>query len=972
MSSRIPLLVISAVALVSLAACGGGSMSTKGNQTFTIGGTVTGIPSGDSIVLANGTDTVTLSADGSFTFSKQVASGGSYAVTVQTPPPNTSCAVANGSGVATANVTNVSVTCTANATNFTISVSVSGLTGAGLVLQDNNADNLSVTTNGTFPFATQIASGGAYAVSILTQPTGEACTLGNNAQGTATADVTVNVTCAAAVNSYTIGGSVSGLAVGGNLVLADNGAFDSLTVIQNGAYQFNRTIPAGSTYAVTVATQPVGQTCTVANGSGTANANVTNVNVTCAATTYTIGGTLSGLTSGTVVLADNGSFDSLSLSANGGFQFAKALTAGSTYAVTVTTQPSGQTCVVTNGTGTANANVTNVAVACSAAQSYTITVDVSGLTGGTLIVSDGIGTPLQFSASGNQAFTDTYLTGAAYNVQITQQPTGETCTLSSNAVGTIGTANVTVTATCAASGNTFTIGGTLYDLSPNSSTTGVSLQNNNTDTLSLLANGPFTFATAVASGSSYSVTVSSQPTSPSQNCTVLNGTGTATANVTNVQVVCISEWTWVAGANVVAVGGIYPGNANGNPLYPGSRYGTLSGTDASGNFWLFGGLGYDINGPTVSQTTGGGGESVMSDLWEWNGSTWSFQEGDAQEGQCFDYPTPGTAGPPSSRSNAVSWFDKNGNFWMFGGYVSFNVPGFCPNAAAFNDLWEFTGGQWVFVGGGTTQNASGVYGTKGVASSTNIPGARYWATSTVDSAGNLWLFGGYGNDSAGTLGYLNDLWKFDGTNWTWVAGSNTANQKGTYTGGGAVPGARLGANSWIDSGGNFWVFGGDAYDSAGNIGPMNDLWEFPLSGSAWTFVSGSQTNSAGPNFGTQGIPAGGNVPGSREFATTWQAPNGDVWVLGGQRLGGGLYTDLWKYSGGQWTWMTGSQSVNQLGIYTGTPSQLAPGSRQEGTPWVDTNGNLWLFGGFGMGSLPAGLSGHDGFDSLQDLWEFQP
>ncbi len=65
-----------------------------------------------------------------------------------------------------------------------------------------------------------------------------------------------------------------------------------------------------------------------------------------------------------LVLRNNGG-DDLAVSANGAFTFATSLTSGSTYAVTVATQPSGQTCSVSNGSGTvAGANVTTVAVAC--------------------------------------------------------------------------------------------------------------------------------------------------------------------------------------------------------------------------------------------------------------------------------------------------------------------------------------------------------------------------------------------------------------------------------------------------------------------------------------------------------------------------------------------------------------------------------------------------------------------------------
>ena len=54
----------------------------------------------------------------------------------------------------------------------------------------------------------------------------------------------------------------------------------------------------------------------------------------------------------------------------------------------------------------------------------------------------------------------------------------------------------------------------------------------------------------------------------------------------------------------------------------------------------------------------------------------------------------------------------------------------------------------------------------------NVPGARYGAVSWTDSSGNLWLFGGFGYDSTGGSGYLNDLWQYSPSTgqWTWVSG----------------------------------------------------------------------------------------------------------------------------------------------------------------------------------------------------------
>jgi hypothetical protein len=106
--------------------------------------------------------------------------------------------------------------------------------------------------------------------------------------------------------------------------------------------------------------------CTVSSGSGTvANSDVTSVAVACSAS-FTVGGNVTGLATGqSLVLQDNGG-DNLTVSATGPFTFATPLADGAAYAVTVSTQPSGATCSVANGSGNiASANVTNVAVTCA-------------------------------------------------------------------------------------------------------------------------------------------------------------------------------------------------------------------------------------------------------------------------------------------------------------------------------------------------------------------------------------------------------------------------------------------------------------------------------------------------------------------------------------------------------------------------------------------------------------------------------
>jgi hypothetical protein len=245
---------------------------------------------------------------------------------------------------------------------YTIGGTVSGLVGT-VVLQDNGADDLSVSANGAFTFATEIADGAAYHVTVKTQPSGQTCTASSNTGTIAGANVT-NVSVVCAVNTYTVGGTVSGLT--GTVVLQDNGA-DDLSISSDGTFTFATPVADGGGYSVTVKTQPTSpnQTCTASSNTGTiAGANVTNVSVVCAVNTYTVGGTVSGLT-GTVVLQDNGAAD-LSISTNGTFTFATKIADGAGYNVTVKTpHPAGQKCMASSNTGTiAGAAVTDVSVDC--------------------------------------------------------------------------------------------------------------------------------------------------------------------------------------------------------------------------------------------------------------------------------------------------------------------------------------------------------------------------------------------------------------------------------------------------------------------------------------------------------------------------------------------------------------------------------------------------------------------------------
>jgi len=492
-----------------------------------------------------------------------------------------------------------------------------------------------------------------------------------------------------------------------------------------------------------------------------------------------------------------------------------------------------------------------------------------------------------------------------------------------------------------------------------------------------------------------------------------------------------NEWVWTSGASTLpatcplqsqgyACGspGVYgtlgePSTAN----TPGGREQATSWTDKSGNLWLFGGIGYDS----------AGARGTLNDLWEFSVSSheWTWMSGSATVaqtcrlglgacGQSGVYGTLGVAAAgnaPGGREWASGWTDGNGNLWLFGGY-GYDSVGMTGN---LNDLWEFnpTTKEWAWMGGNSTLAfpfAPGVYGTLGVAAAGNQPGGRVAAASWTDGSGNLWLFGGEGYDSiASGIGFLNDLWEFNPANneWAWMGGASTlvipvpgcngGGQCEYYAPGaygalgtpapGNVPPGRSQAIAWTDASGNVWLFGGQGYSATGSEGSsLNDVWELNVSTNEWAWMGGSDTNGCYTNgltycgqpgvYGTMGTPAAGNIPGGRAGAVGGATGGGKFLLFGGWGFDStttdwGLLNDLWEFdpSTNKWAWVGGSSvstQGNETGIYgtfgLGSASNL-PGGREQANSWIDDSGNLWLFGGWGFDS-----TGNPG--DLNDLWEY--
>ena len=713
---------------------------------------------------------------------------------------------------------------------------------------------------------------------------------------------------------------------------------------------------------------------TPSSSSGSSAGSASN-----AAPTYSIGGTISGL-SGTVVLQLNGG-NELSVSTDGSFQFSGALASGASYQVSVLTQPTNQICTVSNGSGTVSKTVNNIEVACNA--QYTIGGTVSGLTG-SVVLQDNSGDDQTITSDGAFTFTTKLASGSGYSVSVLTQPTGQTCNVQ-NGSGTA-IANVTNVAVSCTAIAAYTVGGTIINLTAS----GLAIENNNTASQTVNPGATqFVFATLLPTGANYDVSVQSQPSG--QLCDTENASGSiGSSNVTNVVIVC-GLWSWDSGSQSQGAPSVFgtQGVAAAENV-PGERLSAMSWTDASGDLWLFGGADSDVDpGP------------VLNDLWMYSPASgfWTWERGSQTTDSPGAYGKQGVAASgnmPGARSDAITWVDSSGNLWLFGG-SGFDSTG---TQDQLNDLWEFNpiSRKWTWVSGSDTVDAPSVYGTQGVAAPGNVPGARHSAMTWTDQSGNLWMFGGVACcvliGSIDEYYDINELWMFSPSTgmWTWEGGSQSPNASGVYgtqgvAAAGNIPSARDSALTWVDENGQLWLFGGEAFTySSGASGgeSFNDLWKFDPVSRQWTWVNGPDTPNGGGDWGTVGVAAASNIPSARTWSAGWLGKTGNLWLMGGYGLDASenldVLNDLWKYnvSTGKWTWLGGTITYTAGGVY-GTQSVPAaantPGGRYAAVYWSDKSGDGWIFGGYGASGISYSSSNKQTYTikcCLNDMWKFHP
>src|SRR5688572_23996459 len=519
---------------------------TCATGAFALRGAVSGLVGTGLVLLNNGVDELPINNDGEFQFPTPYASGAGYRITVKTQPsgPSQSCSVANSEGtIGSADVTNVTVNCATG--TFSIGVTVSGLTGTGLVLRNNGRNDLSITGNGSFQFSELLASGAMYDVRVVTPPTNptQSCAV-SNGSGTVGAASVANITVTCMTNSFTIGGPITGLEGTGLQLRLNNG--QPLNVLPRAtSFAFSALLLSGSSYVVDVIRDPStpAQDCVAvpATRTGTVpGANVTNVAVTCTTRSFRIGGSVSGLRGDGLVLRKQDG-ETRAIASNGSYFFDNLHLSGSQYEVSVATQPSdpSQTCTIANNRSTVgNGDVRNVNVTC-ATDTFSVGGSVTGLLGSGLVLQNNGRNNLNVAGDGAFTFTEELASNSDYNVQVAQHPSNPTqmCSVvNDSGRGRVTTADITsVQISCSTSN--FTVGGAISNLVG----TGLVLQNNGGDDLRIDAGSTFTFATGVPSGAPYNVTVAAQPTGPAQQCDPTSNSGTVTnANVSSVQINCVT------------------------------------------------------------------------------------------------------------------------------------------------------------------------------------------------------------------------------------------------------------------------------------------------------------------------------------------------------------------------------------------------------------------------------------------------
>jgi uncharacterized protein YkuJ len=434
-------------------------------MAYSISGTVSGaIQAGVSVSLT-GAATTTVITDSSGHYSFTDLGNGEYAVrpsrTGFTFEPENDTVTVNGADVSGKDFVATAV--------YQVGGTVAGLDGT-VVLRNNGGDDLTVDANGEFTFATELASGTAYAVTVLTQPTGQICAVTNGSGTIGTSDVTDIVVTCAANGTYSISGRDS--CSSKDLTLTQDGEVLATATPDgknNGQYSFSG-LTAGK-YRVTPEPNP-GRTCAPTFKDVTViAADVTGIDFVAAPPpTYIISGVVSGAVAEGVTIelqTQMGSvFATRTTDKDGKYVF-DSFDVNSSWIVKPTLIGYGFHPVSISVPAPMTSDLTNANFVASAAGNFTVGGTVAGLAEGEAVTLQNNGCDdLGVTGTGDATVPFTFATmlssGTDYAVTVSENPVGKACTVTSGGSGKVGTSDVTnVAVTCAATG-TYSISGRDY------------------------------------------------------------------------------------------------------------------------------------------------------------------------------------------------------------------------------------------------------------------------------------------------------------------------------------------------------------------------------------------------------------------------------------------------------------------------------------------------------------------------------
>ena len=530
--------------------------------TYTVGGTISGLAAGKTVVLKNNSNTLLVSSNTGFTFPAQ-ASGTNWNVFIAIQPSGQTCSVTNGSGTnISANVTTVSVTC---ANTYTVGGTVSGLAGASLVLRMGTI-SLVVSSGATaFKFGSGLKTGAAYAVLVGIQPSGYQCSAANNIGTIGTANITnVSITCA---KTYTVSGLINGLSRTG-LSIKLNSLTKSISS-GDSAFSFASGLLSGAQYSVTILTQPIGQNCYVNNGFGViTNIKITNVVINCYQS-YSVGGSVSGLDVGKQLkLSISPPTSSLSNTAAGITFDASSLGSEST--------------VVSSTVGWGFAlqgrkTLTHLGAWTGGGSFGDIVIGVWNQTGNLLATASVLQNNIDsYESEGGFSYAalsqsiilsagESYTVGAFYSGGLLASfgapvtPINGLSFATQSLVDFSGASSLAIPTTSLAPDYTNGFFG------PNLRFLGAGNAISNAEEVTLFADGSFQFPTKVDDGSSYQVIVTQQPLG--QLCSVVNSTGLVISDVSNIIVNCVANTFTILvnnpdAASILLTGGTFTNATN--------------------------------------------------------------------------------------------------------------------------------------------------------------------------------------------------------------------------------------------------------------------------------------------------------------------------------------------------------------------------------------------------------------------------